>query len=109
MRLFQEISSLLDQARKALWLNCFLSMFFLKDTVKTTFQLLNMCSYSNYALNGGIIIHGIDFVFVENRLFFERLLKRLASSVCIKDFKGIQFEIPLRVQIQLFGFNLFHV
>ena len=43
-------------------------MFFLKDTVKTTFQLLNMRSYSNDALNEGVIIDRIDFVFAENCL-----------------------------------------
>ena len=46
------------------------SMFFLKDTVKTIFPLLNMCSYSNDALKERIIIDGIDFVFVENCLQF---------------------------------------
>ena len=46
------------------------SMFFLKDTVKTTFQLVNMymCSYSNDALNEKIIIDGTNFVFVKNCL-----------------------------------------
>ena len=62
---FEEISLYSDQARKELWLP---SMFFLNDTVKTTFQLLNMCSYSNDALNDRIIIDGIDFVVVKNCL-----------------------------------------
>ena len=58
---FEEISLYSDQARKELWLP---SMFFLNDTVKTTFQLLNMCSYSNDALNERIVIDGIDFIVI---------------------------------------------
>ena len=59
------------------------SLFFLKDTVKTTFSLLDMCSYSNDALKERIIIDGIDFVFVENCLQFAWMfyLKRLVYKL----------------------------
>ena len=67
--LFEEISFVVGSSAKSTLVEM-PSMFFLKDTVKTTFQLVNMymCSYSNDALNEKIIIDGTNFVFVKNCL-----------------------------------------